>query len=92
MRARHRLSKLLLRQGLVWEGKAWTQAHERWLVAQRFAEHALQFAYEESLAAMLAVVRARRDALDAAIAGRGGGRSPGPASSAASPACAASRR
>lgn len=67
MRARHRLSKLLLRQGLVWEAKAWTQAHERWLIGQCFAEHALQLAFEESLAAMLAV-KARRDALDAAIA------------------------
>jgi transposase len=67
MRARHRLSKLLLRQGLVWEAKAWTQAHERWLFEQCFAEHALQLAFEESLAAMLAV-EARRDALDAAIA------------------------
>jgi transposase len=29
MRARHRLSKLLLRQGLVFAGAAWTQAHAR---------------------------------------------------------------
>jgi transposase len=29
MRARHRLSKLLLRQGLVLAGAAWTQAHAR---------------------------------------------------------------
>jgi transposase len=33
MRARHRLSKLLLRQGLVWSGAAWTQAHGRWLAS-----------------------------------------------------------
>ena len=38
MRARHRMSKLLLRQGLVWEGSAWTQGHEHWLAGQRFAE------------------------------------------------------
>ena len=68
MRARHRLSKLLLRQGLVWEGSAWTQAHERWLAAQRFETHGLAVAYEEGLAT-LASVRARREALDAAIAG-----------------------
>ena len=67
MRARHRLSKLLLRQGLVWDGSTWTAAHERWLFEQCFADHALQLAWEESLAAMLAV-KARRDALDAAIA------------------------
>jgi len=66
MRARHRLSKLLLRQGLVWEAGAWTQAHERWLATQRFAERGLQIAYGEALAAV-ASVRARRDALDAAI-------------------------
>ena len=35
MRARHRLSKLLLRRGLVWDGSAWTQAHE--LLARRAA-------------------------------------------------------
>ena len=66
MRARHRLSKLLLRQGLVWEGSAWTQAHERWLFAQHFEARGLQVAYEEGLAT-LASVRARREALDAAI-------------------------
>src|SRR3954465_7757358 len=36
MSARHRLSKLLLRQGIVYSGgKAWTGVHERWLGAQR---------------------------------------------------------
>jgi transposase len=67
MRARHRLSKLLLRRGIVWEERAWTQAHELWLSRQRFCERPLQVAYEEALAAMVAV-RERRDALDAAIA------------------------
>jgi transposase len=67
MRARHRLSKLLLRQGLVWEGSAWTQAHERWLADQRFEERGLAVAYEEAVAAVESV-RARREALDAAIA------------------------
>jgi transposase len=66
MRARHRLSKLLLRQGLVWEGGAWTQAHERWLASQLFEARGLAIAYEEAVAAMISV-RARRDALDAAI-------------------------
>ena len=67
MRARHRLSKLLLRHDLLWEGTTWTQAHERWLAGQRFEERGLQIAYEEAVAAMQAV-RARREALDAAIA------------------------
>ena len=67
MCARHRLSKLLLRQVFVWEGKTWTAAHERWLAQQRFAERPLQIAYEEALATMHSVA-ARRAALVAAIA------------------------
>src|SRR5450756_37533 len=66
MRARHRLSKLLLRQGLVWEASACVQAHERWLATQSFEERGLQIAYGEAVAAV-ASVRGRRDALDAAI-------------------------
>ena len=61
------ISKLLLRHDLLWEGRAWTQAHERWLAGQRFEERGLQTAFQESLAAMYAV-QTRRDALDAAIA------------------------
>jgi transposase len=40
MRARHRLSKLLLRNGRVWPaGKhAWTQEHRTWLSRQTFAD------------------------------------------------------
>jgi transposase len=30
-RARHRLGKLLLRRGLIWEGTAWTQKHWAWI-------------------------------------------------------------
>ena len=37
MRARHRLSKLLLRQGIVYSGgQAWTGPHDAWLRQQRF--------------------------------------------------------
>ena len=37
MRARHRLSKLLLRQGIVYSGgNAWTSRHDAWLRRQRF--------------------------------------------------------
>jgi hypothetical protein len=37
-RARHRLSKFLLRHGRVWRGgaTAWTVGHERWLYGQQF--------------------------------------------------------
>jgi transposase len=68
MRARHRLSKLLLRQGIVYSGgQAWTGAHQMWLRRQRFDSPALQMTFESDFDAVLAV-RARRDRLDAAIA------------------------
>jgi transposase len=51
----------------VWQGSAWTQAHEAWLARQRFDQRALRVAYEESYASVLAI-RARRDLLDQAIA------------------------
>ncbi|WP_442298058.1 IS110 family transposase [Terrabacter sp. RAF57] len=67
MRARHRLSKLLLRQGIVYsDGQAWTGAHEAWLRRQRFDAAATRLAFESDFDAVLAV-RARRDRLDAAI-------------------------
>ncbi len=67
MRARHRLSKLLLRHGLVYEGSAWTLAHDAWLRRQRFPRRALTLAFEESYGAV-AQTKGRRDALDHAIA------------------------
>jgi transposase len=66
MRARHRLSKLLLRQGLVWEQTAWTGAHEAWLRSHRFDRRGVQLAFDEALDAVVSV-HARRDRLDAAI-------------------------
>jgi transposase len=42
-RARHRLSKFLLRHSSVWQGGSnWTVKHEAWLAAQRFDEPDLQ--------------------------------------------------
>jgi transposase len=68
MRARHRLSKLLLRQGIVYSGgQAWTGAHDMWLRRQRFDAPALQLTFESDYEAVLAV-KARRDRLDDAIA------------------------
>jgi transposase len=67
MRARHRLSKLLLRHGLVYDAAAWTLAHDAWLRRQRFDSAALQLALEESYAAAVHA-KTRRDALDQAIA------------------------
>ena len=71
MRARHRLSKLLLRYGLVWDGKnAWTGAHDAWLRRLRAdtswsagTRSAFDAGYETVIAAA-----ARRDRLDAEIA------------------------
>jgi transposase len=68
MRARHRLSKLLLRHGIVYsDGQAWAGAHDAWLRRQRFTSPAVQMAFESDYDAVL-TVKARRDRLDAAIA------------------------
>ena len=67
MTARHRVSKLLLRQGIVYSGgKPWTGRHELWLRAQRFDNPALQLSYEAGFDAMLACLD-RRKRLDDAI-------------------------
>ena len=67
MRARHRLSKLLLRHGLLYDGSAWTLAHDAWLRRQRFQGRALALAFDESYGAV-AQAKGRRDTLDRAIA------------------------
>src|SRR6266571_4539581 len=67
MRARHRLSKLLLRHGLVYDATAWTQAHDAWLRRQRFASGPLAFVFDECYGRVLHA-KTRRDALDQAIA------------------------
>lgn len=66
MRARHRLSKLLLRHGLVYDASAWTVSHDLWLRRQRFASRPLALAFEECYGAMLQA-KTRRDGLDRAI-------------------------
>jgi len=67
MRARQRLSKLLLRHGLVYDAAAWTLAHDAWLRRQRFVSRPLALAFDECYGAVLQA-KTRRDALDAAIA------------------------
>jgi transposase len=67
MRSRHRLSKLLLRHGLVYDGTAWTVAHDRWLRQQRFDSRPLALAFDECYATVLQT-KTRRDCLDEAIA------------------------
>jgi len=67
MRARHRLSKLLLRHGIVYSGgKAWAGAHDAWLRHQRFDEVATTMTFESDYDAVQATI-ARRDRLDKAI-------------------------
>jgi len=67
MTARHRVSKLLLRQGIVYSGgNAWTTRHEAWLRTQRFDNPALQLSYDAGFDAMLSCL-ARRNRLDDAI-------------------------
>jgi len=69
MRARHRLSKLLLRYGIVYYGgTAWTGVHDRWLRRQglQLGSPAARVAFDECYDAVVSV-GARRDRLDAAI-------------------------
>lgn len=67
MTVRHRISKLLLRQGIVYYvEQAWTGKHELWLRRQRFEALGLQLAYDTAMDAMVASVH-RRDRLDKAI-------------------------
>lgn len=61
-RARHRLSKFLLRHGRVWRGgDNWTLRHQAWIRAQRFDEAAL----DQTLAHYRATLDAREAAVDA---------------------------
>ena len=68
MRDRHRLSKLLLRHGIVYSGgQAWTGAHDVWLRRQEFASPAIQVTFDSSYEAMILTVD-RRNRLDEHIA------------------------
>ena len=68
MRARHRLSKLLLRRELRWTGpgSAWTQTHMRWLRAMRFEDTCSQAVFVDYLSSVEMLV-ARRATLIAAL-------------------------
>ncbi|MGO9900683.1 MAG: IS110 family transposase [Solirubrobacteraceae bacterium] len=63
MRCRHRVSKLLLRHGRVYDRKAWTQAHARWLAAQSFEQPNTELAFIDNLAGADGLV-ARKQTLD----------------------------
>jgi transposase len=67
MRGRHRLSKLLLRQGIVWTGgQPWTGRHDVWLRSQRFDLPGRQLAFDAAYETMVLTLD-RRNRLDAAI-------------------------
>jgi len=67
MSARHRLSKLLLRYGYVYEnGRAWTATHDAWLRGIRLPEAHAHSAFERAYEAVVQV-QARRDRLDEQI-------------------------
>ncbi|MGA8255938.1 MAG: IS110 family transposase [Nocardioides sp.] len=70
MRARHRLSKLLLRHGIVYNGgNAWTGKHDIWLRTEALAElstPATRLTFDSDYDTMLST-KARRDRLDIAI-------------------------
>jgi transposase len=67
MRARHRLSKLLLRHGIVYSGgKAWTELHDRWLHRQRFDAIPTQAAFDDAYETVV-LATARRAGLDEKI-------------------------
>jgi transposase len=53
MNARHRVSKMLLRHGLVYpKPTTWSQEHRRWLGRQRFEEPASELAWADLIAAV----------------------------------------
>ena len=51
-RARHRMSKLLLRRGIAYDGRAWTGRHRRWLLTLHFEHPAAQAAFDDLLRAL----------------------------------------
>jgi transposase len=68
MSARHRVSKLLLRKGILWSGpgETWSQRHLQWLSKVRFEQPLLDVVFGEYLAHH-EVLLARRDRLDVLI-------------------------
>lgn len=68
MRARHRLSKLLLRNGRVWPAtkSAWTLEHRAWLARQQFADDDLELVYGDLIAVVDGLID-RRVRLDRAL-------------------------
>jgi transposase len=68
LRCRHRLGKMLLRRGILWEGgkKAWTEAHRRWLRTLPFEHEADKAVFEDYLLG-IEQLEARLKTLDAKL-------------------------
>lgn len=68
MACRHRISKLLLRRGLVWDGPGatWTKRHVEWLGSVRFPDPLVEVVFGEYLACHQ-VLLARRERLEKLI-------------------------
>src|SRR5829696_7382830 len=61
MRSRHRLSKFLLRRGLRFPGRAWTQPHQRWLGKLNFEDALSRAVFVDYCCAIDALVHRRRE-------------------------------
>jgi transposase len=67
MRARHRVTHLLLRHGLVYyQGRPWIGRHDRWLRSLRFPQTGTRYAFEHHYETVLTST-ARRDRLNELI-------------------------
>jgi transposase len=64
MRARHRLSKFLLRRGVRFTGKTWTQQHERWLCTLHFEDPLSRAVFVDYLAAVQGLAQRRKTLAD----------------------------
>lgn len=70
LRARHRLLKMLLRRGLIWDGANWTQAHRTWLRSVSFDHPADRVVYQDYVLAIDHLeerIRGLEQALEAAV-------------------------
>jgi transposase len=66
-RSRHRLGKLLLRRGLHYSGRNWTQAHRRWIESLQWTQPAERVVVDDYLLA-IDHLEARRIELDGRLA------------------------
>ena len=66
-RSRHRLGKLLLRRGLHYRGRNWTQAHRRWIESLQWTQAAERVVVDDYLLAIEQLETRRRE-LDAQLA------------------------